>query len=82
MRIRLHPHARARLIERGTNVPEVIETVQRGQSTPARLGRTRFRMSFGFNGEWRGRRYATKQLDVFAEPDNDWLIITVIVRYF
>lgn len=44
MAVRLHPHARGRMVERGATVDEVRVTVEQG--------------------------------------DADWLVITVITRYF
>ena len=82
MRIRLHPHAGQRLHERGATEAEVLATVEQGESFPAKLGRTGFRRNFPFTGQWRGRTYQSKQLEVIAVPENDWLVITVIVRYF
>ena len=36
-----------------------------------------------FEGLWRGRRYHIKQVEAFAIwEDGDWLVISVIVRYF
>ncbi len=36
-----------------------------------------------FAGDWRGRRYRTKQIEAFAvEEGSDWLVITVVVKYF
>lgn len=60
MNVRLHPHARERLAGRGATEAEVIATVEAGERFPAKFGRTGFRRNFQFNGEWRGRRYATK----------------------
>ncbi len=58
-------------------------TVKGGERFPARLGREGFRRNFRFEDEWRGRRFATKQLEAYAvEEGGDWLVITVIVRYF
>ena len=34
-------------------------------------------------GKWRGKKYNTKQVEVYAVPeDKDWLVITLITRYF
>ncbi|MBI3977552.1 MAG: DUF4258 domain-containing protein [Chloroflexi bacterium] len=85
MNVRLHPHARERLAERGASESEVLATVQTGERFPVRFGRTGFRRNFPLNAEWRGRRYATKQVEVYAVDAVDeggWLIITVIVRYY
>jgi hypothetical protein len=69
--------------ERGAARREVMETVTTGAASPAKFGRQRFRKVFVFNAVWNGKRYARKQLDVFAvRIPNGWLVVTVIARYF
>ncbi len=83
MRVRLHPHARQRLQERGATEHEVQATVERGEQFPAKFGRTGFRRNFPFDDVWRGKHYRTKQVEAYAvEEDASWLVITVITRYF
>lgn len=83
MPVQLHPHAVARLPERGALPDEVVAAVEGGEQFPARFGRTGFRRNFAFDGEWRGRRYATKQVEAIAVfEDGAWLVLTVIVKYF
>ena len=83
MTVRLHPHARERLAERGTSEPEVVATVETGERFPAKFGRTGFRRNFAFGGEWLGRRYSTKQVEAYAvEEESGWLVVTVLVKYF
>ena len=82
MTTRLHPHTQERLAERGATEAEVLATVEGGERFPAKLGRTGFRRNFAFDGEWRGRRYATKQVEAYAVEEDGWLVLTVIVRYF
>ncbi len=82
MTVRLHPHAQERLVDRGATEVEVIATVESGERFPAKFGRTGFRRNFAFDSEWRGRRYATKQVEAYAVEEDGWLVITVIVRYF
>ncbi len=83
MAIKLHPHAFERIEERGTTVEEVAATVEGGESFPAKFGRTGFRRNFSFSKEWRGRLFASKQLEVFAvKEEEDWIVITVVVKYF
>ena len=83
MSVRLHPHAVARIAERGATVEEVEATVAAGERFPARFGRTGFRRNFAFGGSWRGIRYRTKQVEAVAvEEEGDWLVITVLVKYF
>jgi len=79
----LHPRARERLAERGATEPEVVATVEGGERFPAKFGRTGFRRNFIFGGEWLGRRYSTKQVEVYAVAGEDgWLVITVLVKFF
>lgn len=83
MNVRLHPHARERLAERGATEAEVIVTVESGERFPAKFGRTGFRRNFVFGKEWLGRRYSTKQVEAYAvEEDSGWLVVTVLVKYF
>jgi len=82
MTVRLHPHARERLAERGATAEEVIATVETGESFPAKFGRTGFRRNFVYNDLWRGRRFATKQVEAIAVQDHGWLVITVMVKFF
>jgi hypothetical protein len=82
MSVRLHPHALERAGERGATEDEVIATVERGEQFPARFGRTGFRRNFPFEGRWRGRRYATKQIEAYAVEEDGWLVITLIVKYY
>ena len=66
---------------RGATLVEVEATVTAGERFPARF--TGFRRNFAFGGDWRGRRYRSKQIEAFAvEEDGGWLVITVLVRYF
>ena len=83
MRVRFHPHARDRLAERGATEEEVIATVLQGETFPARFGRTGFRRNFPFDSLWQNRHYATKQVEAYAvQEDEEWLVITVVTRYF
>lgn len=83
MRVRFHPHAQARAAERGATEEDVIDTAGAGERFPARLGRTGFRRNFSFGGYRRGKRYETKQVEVYAVQENEeWLVITVLVKFF
>ena len=83
MAVRLHPHAVERLNERGATESEVIATVETGETFPAKFGRTGFRRNFPFGKTWRGKGYATKQVEVYAVKEGkDWLAITFITRFF
>ncbi len=81
--VRLHPHAKERLSDRGASEQEVISTVKSGEVFPAKYGRTGFRRNFSFGGIWRGKYYETKQIEAYAVKEvNDWIVITIITRYF
>jgi hypothetical protein len=81
--ITFHPHAVARMAERGAIEPEVVATVRNGERFPVRFGRQGFRHHFHFDAIWRGRHYLTKQIEAIAvDEDGGWLVISVIVKYF
>ena len=83
MKVKLHPHAQERLIERGATEAEVKLTVQEGETFPAKFGRTGFRKNFVFGKAWIDKVYSVKQLEVYAVKEEDtWLVITVITRFF
>jgi len=81
--MKLHAHAVARMIERGASEDEVTATVSEGEQFAAKFGRQGFRRNFAYGGLWRGRRHHMKQVEAFAIwEDGDWLVISVIVKYF
>lgn len=83
MAVRLHPHAVARLEERGATEQEVRLTVETGERFGAKFGRSGFRRNFSFAGSWQGKNYASKQIEAYAvQEGTDTLVITVIVKYF
>ena len=83
MSVRLHPHARERLDERGATVEEVIVTSETGETFPAKFGRTGFMRNFAFGQLCKGKTYATKQVEVYAVKEGeDWLAITFVTRFF
>jgi hypothetical protein len=83
MAIRIHPHAEERVEERGASEEEIIRTVKEGERFPAKFGRTGFRRNFHFGRIWRGSVYQTKQIEAYGvQEGEDWLIVTVITKYF
>jgi len=83
MTIRIHLHAQERMRERGATEEEVLETVKKGERFPAKFGRTGFRHNFPFGKTWRGKVYRTKQIEAFcAREEDEWVVITVLVKYF
>jgi hypothetical protein len=83
MAVRFHPHAQERMAERGASEQEVLAAVGKGERFEAKFGRTGFRRNFAFEKQWQGKRYKTKQVEAYAvRQGKDWLVITVIARYF
>lgn len=80
--VRFHPHALARIEERGTSKEEVELTVQEGEQFPAKFGRTGFRRNFVYEKKWRDKIYQTKQVEAYAVDEEGWLVITVVVKFF
>ncbi len=81
--VAIHPHAKARALERGASEREVINVVEAGEVFPAKYGRTGFRKSIVYNDTWQGSHYYVKQIECFAVQENeDWLVISVLVKYF
>jgi hypothetical protein len=84
MRIRIHPHAVQRLKERGATAAEAKATVRTGARVPAKFGRFEFIAGFPFGKMWLGKTYRTKQIHAIAarQGPDEWLIVTVIVKFF
>ena len=76
-------HAKERLSERGATEEEIITAIETGETFAAKFGRTGFRRNFSFGGLWKGKVYATKQVEVYAVKEgDDWLAITFVTRFF
>jgi len=83
MKIHFHPHAQNRMNERGATENEVRYTIEHGEQFPAKFQRTGFRRNFPFDSTWRGKYYKIKQVEVYAiQEGTDWIVITIITRYF
>ena len=63
MTVHIHPHALARMAERGATADEVHATVEAGEQFPAKLNRVGFRRNLPYGGMWRQKTYANKQLE-------------------
>ena len=81
--IEFSPHAREKMLDRGTSESEVKAAIRTGNPEPARRGRLMFRKNFAFNRPWRGKHYAVKQVaPVVAEEADRLVVVTVFVYYF
>ena len=83
MGVRFHPHAQERMAQRGATEQEVVITVESGERFDAKFNRVGFRRNFAFRERWRGKHYETKQVEAYAvREEDDWLVISIITRYF
>ncbi|MBI5142173.1 MAG: DUF4258 domain-containing protein [Nitrospirae bacterium] len=83
MAVVFHHHALERMKERGVTADEVTAAIAGGEEFPAKFQRAGFRRNFAYNEMWRNKFYGIKQVEVYAVPDgDDWIVITVIARYF
>jgi hypothetical protein len=83
MIVKWHPHAKARIKERGAIKEEVTATIKYGERFAVKFGRSGFRRNFPYNSLWRGKHYANKQIEAIAVREGeDWVVITVIVRFY
>ena len=77
------PHARGKMLDRGAAESEVEAAIGTGSPELARKGRIMYRKNFAFGDEWRGKRYAVKQVaPVVAEEADRLVVVTVFVYYF
>jgi len=71
------------MAQRSATEQEVRITVESGERFEAKFNRIGFRKNFMFENRWLGKQYRTKQVEVYAvREEDDWLIISVITRYF
>ena len=83
MKVKLHPHAKERLAERGATEEEIRLTVEEGETFHAKFGRTGFRKNFAFGKAWVDKVYSIKQVEVYAVKEGDiWLVITLVTKFF
>jgi len=81
--IRLTAHARGYTARRGFSVEEVEQTIRESSWEPALRGKMECRKNFPYQGQWSGKRYATKQVrPVFVEEMNEIVVITVYTYFF
>jgi hypothetical protein len=72
-----------RMSERGASEEKVLSVIAFGEKFPAKFNRIGFRRNLVFQNRWRDQYYRTKQLEVYGiEEEDDFIVLTVIVRYF
>ncbi|TET28297.1 DUF4258 domain-containing protein [Candidatus Aerophobetes bacterium] len=81
--IEISQHAREQMIERGVKEEEVLTAIRQGEAELTRSRRVMYRKNFQFNGVWRGKRYAVKQVvPIVIEESEKLVVVTVYTFYF
>jgi hypothetical protein len=61
----------------------VEQAIRESSWEPALRGKMQCRKNFPYQGQWGGKRYATKQVSpVFVEEMNEIVVITVYTYFF
>ena len=79
----IHPHLRARMVQRGVTMEEIERTVAGGrpvtEARPGTCGRARV---FPYAAEWQGRFHREKEVTVYYRQTGERIVVlTVIARY-
>jgi len=76
-------HALDQMPDRGATREEVEAAIRSGELAPAKGKRLSFRKNFPFNREWKGKKYAIKQvMPIIIEESDKIVVVTVYVFYF
>lgn len=76
-------HALDQMPDRGATRDEVEVAIRIGERAPARGKRISLRKNFSFDQEWKGKKYAIKQvMPLVIEESDKIIVVTVHVFYF
>jgi len=76
-------HALDQMPDRGATKDEVEAAIRTGEFAPAKSKRVSYRKNFPFNKDWKGRKYAVKQvMPIVIEESDRIMVVTVYVFYF
>jgi hypothetical protein len=76
-------HAIDQMPDRGTTRDEVAAAIKTGELASAKSKRISYRKNFPFDKEWKGRKYAIKQvMPIVIEESDRIIVVTVYVFYF
>ena len=79
----LHPHIRARMLQRGISIKEIEETLSRGwDAADAVEGTTGKVAVFTYNAEWEGKLFEEKEVTVYYRYKGEqFILLTAKARY-
>ena len=82
MKIRIDPHALARMPFRGVSAEEVAEVLRRGEEAQARGERRAKEMVFAHGKIWAGRHYDQKKVKVVYVIEEDEIVVVTVLAYY
>ncbi len=79
----LHPHLRARMLQRGVTKKEIEKVLNDGwKATDAKSGTLGKAFVFSYKGDWEGKYFEEKEVKVYYKFVNDeFTLLTVKARY-
>jgi len=79
----IHPHLRARMLQRGVTKEEIEETIARGtEAEDAKEGTLGKVLAFPYNAVWENTYYSQKEVTVYyRQTEAGILVLTVKARY-
>jgi hypothetical protein len=79
----LHPHIRARMLQRGISIKEIEETLSRGwDAADAVEGTTGKVAVFTYNAEWEGNFFEEKEVTVYYKYKGEqFILLSAKARY-
>lgn len=81
--IRLSGHAEIQCVRRGATEKEIRDTITSSKWQKAELDKFECRKDFIYSKIWNNKLFKTKQVrPIFAEEENEIVVVTVYVYYF
>ena len=79
----LHPHLKARMLQRGIRIEEIETVLNQGwEATDAKLGTLGKVFIFEYNEMWEGKSFEEKEVSVYYKFTNDTMVLlTAKARY-
>jgi hypothetical protein len=79
----LHPHIRARMLQRGISIKELEETLNKGWDAIDAVEGTAGKVAvFTYNAEWEGNFFEEKEVTVYYKYKGEqFILLTAKARY-
>jgi len=79
----LHPHLKARMLQRGVTLREIERALNEGwETSDAKLGTLGKTIVYHYHAEWEGKFYEEKEITVYYKViDGHFMLLTVKARY-